>query len=495
MRLFPKLLVCFLLFLMPLRSKSQQKDSITLTLNEAIEIAQRQSLNAFIAKNSYMSGYWQFRSYRGILYPSMWLNTNIMTFSSGNDWIDADQEYQYRQQTSNNVGLSLRQNIFPTGGEISINSYIYRNHNIESGDLYYRTNPIDITIRQPLNGYNEFKWNRKLEPLEYEIAKKNYLRRQQTIAQLTVNQFFQLASAEVDLAIATFNYSNADTLYRIGKGRFEIGTITQDELLNLELTLLNAEKTRTSSRLNLQRAKANLNSFLRLPKEMQVVCELPEKIPELQIEIDSAVKLAFDNNPEILNYQVDLIEQDQAVARARSQRFDANLVLSYGIDQVGYDLNELYAPPYSNSNAARVGLSLPLLDWGNTKGNYLMAKSRREVAKYEVEQNIVDFERTVINAVMEFNLQNQQIQIAKKAEEVGKLRFDVTKQRFLIGKVDVLRLNDARNGFESSRKDYIENLRSYWNYVYNVQGLTLYDYLRDEELTADFEKIIKDQNF
>lgn len=495
MRLCLKYLACLILFITPLKSKSQEVDSITLTLNEAIEIAQRQSLNAFIAQNTYLEGYWQFRTYRAILYPSMWLSTNVFSYSTGNRYIDATQDYEYRQNTSNDVVLSLRQNIVPTGGEISINSGLYRNHNINEADLQYRTNPIDVTIRQPLNGYNEFKWNRKLEPLEYEIAKKNYIRRQQTIAQVAVNQFFQLAAAEVDLAISTFNYSNADTLYRIGKGRFEIGTITQDELLNLELTLLNAEKSLTSSRLNLRRAKANLNSFLRMPQTVQIVCKLPEEIPELQIEIDSAVKFAFDNNPEILDYQVDLIRQDQAVARTRAQRFDADLVLSYGIDQVGYGLDELYTPPYSNSNAARVGLSLPLLDWGNTKGNYLMAKSRREVTKYEVEQNIVDFERTVINTVMEFNLQNQQLQIAKKAEEVGKLGFDVTKQRFLIGKVDVVRLNQARNGMVSSRKDYIENLRAYWNYVYNVQGLTLYDYLNDEALSADFEKIINDQNF
>ncbi len=472
-----------------------QTDTISLTLKDVIEMARRQSLNAFIAKNTYLEGYWQFKTYRADLYPSLWLNSNVVTYDSGNKWISATQEYDYRQETTNNIGLSLRQNIVPTGGEISLNSKVYRNHNINDGELSYRTNPIDITITQPLSGYNQIKWNRKLEPLNYEIIKKSYLQSQQSIARQTVNQFFRLASAELVLAISEFNYSNADTLYRIGTGRFEIGTITQDELLNLELTRLNAEKSLTSASLSLQRAKANLNSFLRLPKEVEVKCVLPEEIPKLQIEVDKAVDLAFENNPDILNNKRDLIIQDRNVAEARSKRFGADLVLSYGIDQVAYDIDEMYSPPYSNSNLASVGLNVPLVDWGNTRGQFLMAKSRREITKYEVEQSIVDFEQNVTNTVIEFNLQEQQLKIAQKAEEVGKLGFEVTKQRFLIGKVDVLRLNEARTGMENSRISYIENLQSYWDYIFYIQILTLYDFIDNKVLEADFEKIVQDQQF
>lgn len=49
--------------------------------------------------------------------------------------------------------------------------------------------------------------------------------------------------------IAKTNYANADTLYKIGMGRFQVGTVTQDELLKLELSLLNAEQALSMAQL------------------------------------------------------------------------------------------------------------------------------------------------------------------------------------------------------------------------------------------------------
>lgn len=500
MRLFIKYLACFVLCSAQFQSYSQQSDSISLSLNEAIEIAQRQSLNAFIAKNTYLEGYWDFRTYRADLYPSLNINSELFNYYSGNFWVEADQEFDYRINTSNSIGLSLRQNIVPTGGVISLNSEFDRFHNISNPDpvngaMNYKTRPLSIRIDQPLTGYNRFKWIKKLKPLEYEIVRRNYIRDQQDIAQRTVSAFFDLAKAEVDLTIANFNFSNADTLYRIGKGRFEIGTITQDELLNLELTWLNAEKNLTTSRLNLQRSQTELNSFLRFPADKAVVCSLPEDIPELMIEADSAVNLAYKNNPQLLDYKRSLIQQDQNVALQKSRRFDANLQLSYGVDQVAYEVDDIYAPPYSSSNGANIRFNMPLIDWGKTKSNYLMAESSREITKYRVEQGIIDFEKNVINTILEFNLQRKQLEIANKAQMVGQLGFDVTKQRFLIGKVDVIRLNEARNGMVNSKKSYIQTLESYWNYIYYIQKLTLFDFLNNVELQADYENLIKDRNF
>ena len=45
----------------------------------------------------------------------------------------------------------------------------------------------------------------------------------------------------------------------------------------------------------------------------------------------------------------------------------------------------------------------------------------------------MDFEQEVILKVMQFNLQDDQLQIAGKADTIARNRFEVSKQRFLIG--------------------------------------------------------------
>ena len=80
---------------------------------------------------------------------------------------------------------------------------------------------------------NEIRWLKRMEPLKFEIAKKAFLQRNEEIAKLAIAHYFNLLTSQINLNIAQTNYANADTLFRIGKGRFQIGTITRDELLDL----------------------------------------------------------------------------------------------------------------------------------------------------------------------------------------------------------------------------------------------------------------------
>ena len=50
------------------------------------------------------------------------------------------------------------------------------------------------------------------------------------VASETSTLFFNLATAQTNLDIATYNYASADTLYRYAEGRYNIGTITENEI-------------------------------------------------------------------------------------------------------------------------------------------------------------------------------------------------------------------------------------------------------------------------
>ena len=65
-----------------------------------------------------------------------------------------------------------------------------------------------------------------------------------------------------------------------------------------------------------------------------------------------------------------------------------------------------------------------------------MAQSAQEVARTDVQQAQVDFDENVFLQVMRFNLQDDQVRIAAKADTIADFRYEVSKQRFLIGKID-----------------------------------------------------------
>jgi outer membrane protein TolC len=77
-----------------------------------------------------------------------------------------------------------------------------------------------------------------------------------------------------------------------------------------------------------------------------------------------------------------------------------------------------------------------------------------------------------------------------RADTIAQMGFDVTIRRFKIGKLDVTKLNLARNDLENARRAYINSLRKYWVSYYQIRQLTLFDFETNVDLSADFDKIL-----
>ncbi len=475
---------------------NSQSEKLSLSLDEVVRIAAKSSLDAFRYKNMYLSSYWEYRYYKADKLPSLSMSATPLDFNHSKQrvYISETNEYRYVQSNylNSDMAFQLNQKVGLTGGSLFLNSELGMVKNLEGDKITsYQSVPVSIGYSQSLNGYNALRWQSKIEPVKYDKAKKTFIQSQETLAMKSTAMFFDLVEAQIQLKIAQNNMSNADTLYKIGKGRFQVGTVTQDELLNLELNQLNSQQALRTAKLEVIRAQSSLNSYLMMDKKSQVECMVPSDIPSMQIMADNALNLALKNNPDILDQEQQMLEQDQDVAKARSESgLNTTLYAVYGLNQSSANFNQIYDQP-DQSQQVQVGLSIPLVDWGRRKGKLMMAESTREVANAKIKQARIDFEQNIFQSVMEFNIQAEQVKNAAKADTVAQKGYDVTFQRFLIGKVDVTKLNIARTDRESARKAYITAVKTYWSYYYRLRMLTLFDFVKNEELTAEYDKIIQ----
>ncbi|WP_430816225.1 TolC family protein [Carboxylicivirga sp. RSCT41] len=472
------------------------RQQMRLTLEEAINLAKLQSLSSFRSKNMYLASYWEYRSFKASQLPGLRINTTPFNYnrSISVQYNSVTGEYDFvpDERISSDIGLSLNQNVTFTGGRLSLNSDFSRMENIESGNISYRTVPISIKLSQPLTGYNEFKWQSKLKPLEFEQAKKSFLSDMEALSEQAVRVFFNSVGAEIDLKIAETNLANADTLFNVGKGRFQIGTVTQDELLDLELTYLNAKMSRTRAQVNLQQARNTLNSFLGFDKDLVIIPLIPDEIPSLKVKAEEALTLAKENNPQILALEGRMIAANESIARTKATSgLSADLRANLGINKQANDISDSYSSPFGDDRGLGVSLNAPIIDWGTRRGQIKMAKSNKQVTEAEVKQALIDFEQDVIMNILEFNLQEEQVAISAKADTVAQLGFNVTKQRFMIDKVDVLKLNAARNNLDNAKRNYINALSSYWRGYYIIRQITLYDFERDESLIKSLDYLLE----
>lgn len=92
------------------RAYSQQKHKLTMTLEEVTEVAQEQSQAAMLAKHNFLINYWQFRSYKATLLPSLNLNASLGQYNRSLQALRNSETGEYNYITNNNLSNSLSLN-------------------------------------------------------------------------------------------------------------------------------------------------------------------------------------------------------------------------------------------------------------------------------------------------------------------------------------------------------------------------------------------------
>lgn len=492
--------LCAFLFLSANKTAAQELENISaiyqsISLDDVLQLANKNSLDIFKAKRKYGIGYWQFRSFKASLLPNIDFTARPFTYNSNLiERYDSELNIDvFRQQQTINsfADLSINQNIGATGTQIFVNSSFNRLENF--GDFAtksYNATPVRIGLVQPIMAFNRFKWQQKTAPLAFKKAKQDFLKEMQTINLKTVELFFNWALASKRVSIAKENETSAKKLFKIGKKRYDLIAIERDELLNLELDVFNSKTNLTKNKQALQKVEAELKLFLRDQFPENSLPELPELISNLNINADKAIEFANQNNPDFLNLKIRKVTALRDLDRAiKDNRFDLSLNASYGLNQQANTIVDAYGRLLDQQMVA-IQLNVPVLDWGERKGNIKTAKMNKEVVDIELQQDEDTYKQEIRLKVLDFNLQKELVTVALRTSEISKESYELTVQRFLSGSVDFLNLTASRKAWQLANENYIRALQNYWTLYYKVQQLTLYNFMEGAPLLEDFKSIL-----
>lgn len=480
-------------------SFSQEGKVNRISLDDVIYLAQQQSPDALIAKHRFRMSYWQYRTYKADYLPSLTFFGTLPTFNNSIDEVkqnDGSILYTEVENISYFARVSMNQKIGFTGGEAYLRTGLNRTDNLlaNPATVQYRLTPV-VGYNQPIFQYNAFKWDKKIEPMRYEEAKRRYLEDVEQVAITATNYFFNFLLAQIEKGIAAKNYSNYDTLYHIAKGRYNLGKIAENELLQLELNLLQAESAVDNANLNYENKLFILKSYLRIKDEELIELIPPTGTYHFDVDASKAVDEAKNNTSEGLAFERRLMEAESRVAKAKLDgRFNADLYTEFGLSQRANEFMDVYNNPTNQQQhiVGSITLSVPILDWGLARGNIKMAESSEELERTSVEQERIDFDQNVYIRVMQFKMQKKQLYIAAKSDTVAQKRFNVTQKRYMIGLLDdVLELNLAQIDNDNAKKGYYSALQTYWNSYYNLRKLTLYDFKESKRIIFNELEILR----
>ncbi len=494
-RKFALFILCLSIsFVITNRAAAQQVDAVQqnpeeLTLQEAIDQARVSSPLARSARYRLIANQWRYKSFRADLLPGLTFSGNAPNYRRAfreNLNPDGSTSLIYTQQSNATVGLTIDQPLMYTGGNLSVSSGVTRLGVFADENTYlWSSTPLVIGYSQPLFQYNDLKWRNRIEPLELRIAEKRYDESVEELS-LTVSQrYFDVLLAKINMDIAEFNVAVNDSIYNISTGRYNMGNIAENDLLQSELQLRNAESALTEARIDYDQQINSFRLLLGLDPEAPIDVQVPDTIPVFSVDEQLALEMARRNNSTSLDFQMQTLEANRNYDMAvKESSFSATIRADFGLNQTSENFSNLYEDP-RNQQFVTLNFQIPIFNWGKQKAEVNFARNTQRQVADEIAFEQAQFDLQVQNIVSEFRQLREQVALAELSKNIGDRRYEVARNRYRIGQIDITNLFIAQNERDAAQRGYIQAIRNYWISVYNLRRLTLYDFEDDVVINHD----------
>lgn len=455
-------------------------DPQPLSLQETIDIAIESSPLSRSARYALIASEWRYNSFRADLLPGLSLEGNAPNYRRAfreNFNPDGTTSLIYSQQSNATVGLTVNQSIMPTGGNLAVSTGLSRLGIFASENTYlWSASPLVLGYTQPLFQFNNLKWRNRIEPLQLQIAQKRYTESMEELSLTVTQRYFDVLLSKINLDIAEFNVAVNDSIYNISRGRYNVGNIAENDLLQSELQLRNAESSLTQAKINYDQLLNSFRLLLGLNPETPIDVEVPEEVPDFHVDIQLALQMARQNNSTALNFDMQTLEAERNLDMAVKQSsFSATIQANFGLNQTSENFNDLYSDPL-NQQFMTLNFQVPIFNWGKQRAEVNFAKNTRRQVADDIAFEQAQFDLQVQNIVAEFLQLREQVLLAELSEGIADRRYQVSRNRYRIGQIDITNLFIAQNERDAALRSYIQAIRNYWISVYNLRRLTLYDF-------------------
>ncbi|RRB02519.1 TolC family protein [Larkinella rosea] len=473
------------LFILLLSASSTVAQPQQFTLEDVVQLAKAQSISGKQAATQKQTSYWQYRTFQAGFKPQLSLNGSLPNFQrSFTQVTQPDGTISFQPISNNNsiLNLALTQNIALTGGSVFVQKQIQRFDDFQRNNRLYNGIPFAFGITQPLFQFNAMKWDRKIEPLKYEESTQFYIESMEKVTVLATGYYFDLLVAQVNLQIAEKNLSNNDTLYKIAQHKLELGKISQNDILQLQMSVLTAKKEFASARQNAEIASLSLRSYMGYRDDRKLELVVPSRINELTINVENAIKEAFSNRSDAIAFRRRALEAQRDVDKARKDNgLNATLQAAFGLSNRGANLGDIYIRP-QDREYLEIQFVLPIMTWGRAQARTETAKANQQLTTQAVEQDKLTFEQAIYTQVTLLQMLQQQVKLTAEADGIGQQRYQIAQNRFILSDLSVTDLGIAMQEKDRARRDAILALRDYWTAFYTIRLLTLYDFERNEKI-------------
>ncbi|HEY0652310.1 MAG TPA: TolC family protein [Chryseosolibacter sp.] len=469
--------------LLPWAARAQQ----TLTLSEAIEVAQLKSRNIKKSKLNLYSNQRSLDAQRAALKSRFALDVTPFDFNRQRSFNELFSRWNTNEDYNSFGIFSVSQPIVATDGTISlINRLGYRDNYSEFQDIRTKTysNNLYLQLDQPIFTYNRTRMQLKELELNLENATISNALELLNLEQKVTQSFYAFYQRQNNLQIAKDEYENQKVSYEITKNKVDADLLAQEELYQAELNLATSKSTLQTNEVLLDNAADDFKLLLGLPLTEKVLVKVDTNFVTRKVDLNQALLYGLEHRMELRQRATDIERSKFEITRTKAlNEFKGNVSLSLGVFGDNERAPDIYQVPAVNPRVA-VSFSIPIFDWGANRARLDAANASLEIKQVdlEIEKNDITINIRKVYRNLQ-NLENQ-ILIAEQNVRNATLTYDLNLERYKNGDLTSIDLNRFQSQLSEKKSAYADALINYKVELLNLKILSLYDFEHQQPVIA-----------
>lgn len=461
-------------------------DTILLTLQQVVDMSKLKSIESKQALTTRETKYWQYRTYRSNYQPQLSLTGVVPGYNKTFTEVqqpDGTILFQSIHNNNSSLNLSFSQSIAATGGTVYGTTQLQRFDDFDRKNTLYNGVPFGIGYSQPLFQFNSLLWDKKIEPLKFNESRQAFIESMEQIAIKATGYFFDLLLAQVNLQIAQTNLTNTEKIQQIANEKYDLGKISKNEILQLQLEQLKAQKATGIAKRDKEIATLNLRAYTGLQNSDNLSLIIPFNGVSMDVSTDKVLAEAYDNRSDAIAFVRRMAEARRDVAKARGDNgLNAALTAQLGFSKSALTVPKVYNAPQDQQQVQLI-FTIPILDWGRSKSRTKTAQANMQFTEYAVEQDKQIFTQEIVTQVTLFDMMKEQLVLTASADSIASEKYQIAKDRYVLGNLSITDLSIAFQEKDQAKRDYIAALRDFWGAYFQLRYLSLYDFEKKEKIT------------
>jgi outer membrane protein TolC len=332
------------------------------------------------------------------------------------------------------------------------------------------SNVFSLSVRQPIINGGKVILSSLINKDLRKMEEQNLIAKRLEVIAQTENKYFSVLEAKEFMNIAKQNLLSAEDSFKKGQILFEVGSIAQVDLLQLQSDFASKEVSFLQSKNRYELAKESLQNYLQIDEIIEIsevdfsayeeIIYNLKNIDDIDVLLGKILKISNDNNPTLKIS--DLSKSTSKKSRLMAVgNFMPTVNLSYNKNWTDSD-NLMGMQDYDSSESVGLNISVPIFPIADNGLNLAKANYNLRKTTYSAQNTKEAITLAIKNAFYTLVSNAKMIDSAKLAYEYASESYKQMEERFdngLIAANDLLAarvmLSSAQTSYATAKYDFL----------------------------------------